>query len=394
MTDVLVVAGLSARMLAQSARAAAYGVDAIDLFGDLDTRAAASHWSSAGVPAGLEFDGRRLLGALAAAASRHAPARVVGWVAGNGFEGRPDLLQQGQAVLPLLGNSADTVRRVRDPATFFERLRALGIPQPELALEPPRGEGWLVKDAGSSGGLHVERFRHALQGAEPRPGSRRYFQREVAGEPMSALFLADGRRACMLGFSRQLVAALGERPFVHRGCVGPVALPAAVAQRLAGLLDALVEAFELRGLNSLDFLLAGDEFVVLELNPRPSASMAVHEAAPAGGLMAAHVAACSGHGLASPADVCGVRGFELLFAPRDVIVTLAQERAMAARAWCHDRPAAYTRIGCEQPLCSVSASAADETSLMRLLAQRRTEILALMERQHDRSERRPEHAGT
>ena len=373
----LVVAGLSARMLAESARAGGYRALALDLFGDLDTRAAAHEWRRIGDASRLLVDETCLLTALDAARAGGA----IGWVAGSGFEGRSELLDAGQKLLPLIGNSPQTVRRLRDPQHFFATLAQLGIPHPAVSHQLPAGPGWLAKDAWASGGWHVRRCAAAPEEVGSAAAAGRYYQREAPGIAMSVLFLAGSGEVRMLGFNRQRVRPLGGHPFVHRGCIGPRALPAALAARIEGMLVALSAAFELKGLNGLDFLLDGAEPAVLELNPRPTASMALHGAVLPGGLMRAHLAACRGEPLPAPIERGAgqaLHGFEVVFARRAGRVAASAVQAMAAAGWCHDRPAEETRFGWGDPLCSVSASGPDEASVEAQLAARRRSIHSMV----------------
>src|SRR5882724_10039129 len=153
--STLVVAALSARLLAQSAQRAGWRVVALDLFGDVDTCAAADEWHSIGDPATLRVDGDLFLAALESA---RAKADCIGWIAGAGFEPRPDLLDAGARVLPLLGNDRTTIERMRDPRRFFAVLAERQIPHPETTLDlPAQPLGWLVKDFATSGGWYVRR---------------------------------------------------------------------------------------------------------------------------------------------------------------------------------------------------------------------------------------------
>jgi predicted ATP-grasp superfamily ATP-dependent carboligase len=153
--NALAVAAISARMLAESAHDDDIGVVALDLFGDADTRRSSEEWIRIGEPSTLRIDGALLLSALAALVRQ---ARVSGWIAGPGFEGRPDLLEQGAALLPLIGTQAEAVRRVRDPRQFFGCLDELGIPHPAIRMDAPQeADGWLLKDAQGSGGWHIQR---------------------------------------------------------------------------------------------------------------------------------------------------------------------------------------------------------------------------------------------
>ncbi|WP_341647381.1 ATP-grasp domain-containing protein [Thauera humireducens] len=244
----LVIAATSARLLAEAARASGFEVIAIDVFGDVDTRAAARTWMPLGIPGRLAPEEDRLVAALRQCAT---PPRPVGWIAGSGFESAPGLLATGAGVLPLLGNLPGTVTQVRDPDDFFAALHRLGIPAPEISLAPPADPaGWLFKDAHACGGWHIRPAGRAPAGRGPGA----YFQREEAGTAMSALFLANGASALIVGFARQIVASLGRRPYVYRGCVGPVTLPPPHAGQVANAVSALTRHYGLRGLNGIDFL--------------------------------------------------------------------------------------------------------------------------------------------
>ena len=210
----IALAAYSARSLAACARASGFRAIALDLFGDQDTLALADAWYAIGGD-GLAIDADRLLAALHLLRARG----VLGWVAGSGFEAHGELLQAASAVLPLIGNGAELVRHVRTPVTFFAVLAELGIAHPPSQTAPPaRLSGWLLKDAHACGGWHIERLAQRA-GAPVRPGPGLHYQRELRGEAYSALFLADGREACVLGIAR-LSGLANLHPFVaetHQG---------------------------------------------------------------------------------------------------------------------------------------------------------------------------------
>ncbi|MGJ7506706.1 ATP-grasp domain-containing protein [Variovorax sp. GT1P44] len=362
----LAVVSISARMLAESAVADGLEVAALDLFGDADTRRACVEWHSIGDPASLSIDGDRLLTVLEALARRQ---RVTGWIAGAGFEGRPDLLERGAALLPLIGTQADAMRRVRDPQTFFGFLDARSIAHPAVRMTAPDdADGWLVKDAHGCGGWHIRRAA-----ASDTASAHRYFQREVPGRPMSATFIANGSDAAVLGFNQLIVRPLAGRPFVFCGSVGPVTLPAGVEERVTGALRALAAGFSLRGLGSLDFMRDGDAVDVLEVNPRPPATMALYGP----GTVAAHVRACA-QGELPPSRLQGasdiVRGTEVVFAPRRLWLDEPATQRLASRADCHDLPAGATAFQAGDPLCSVSASGTDAEHVRALLQRGREAV--------------------
>jgi len=210
-----------------------------------------------------------------------------------------------------------------------------------------------VKDAAGSGGWHI---RRAAEGSEGRTDTG-YWQREQPGEPMSALFLADGARARLVALNHLVVRPRGALPHVFHGAVGPVR-DDALARQLEEALSRLVPAFSLRGLASLDFLAHVGAPWLLELNPRPSATMVLHADAWPGGLLRAHVDAVQGRLPAGPpAHPPGMRGWLTVFSEERCRVGLGLAAELARSADCHDLPPPGARFARGEPVCSVSARA-------------------------------------
>ena len=369
---MLALAALSARALAEAAANEGLGAVALDVFGDADTRCVAREWHGIGAAGSLHIDGERFLAVLARLAQR---GDVRAWMAGSGFDGRPDLLERGAALLPLIGTPADGVRRVRDPHAFFSALDRHGIGFPPIAFDRPADPaGWLRKDAGSCGGWQV---RRATRGDDAGAGV--YWQRERRGEAHSATFIANGRDAVLLGVNRQGVQAIGDRPCVFSRLAGPVPVSDGVRRELTAIVRLLAGVFEVRGLASLDLLLAGERIEVLELNPRPPASLALYPRLGGVGVLTAHLQACE-QGLLPPPPGTDmpVRGVEILFAARTLEIDAPRAAALAALPGACDLPRAGTRIAAGDPLCSVRAEAADEARMNEQLAARRDAVRALI----------------
>ena len=345
---------------------------ALDVFGDADTRRAAARWMPIGEAASLRIDGERLLHALTTLAH---DGSVTGWIAGSGFEAQPDWLEAGARILPLLGTAAAGVRRVRDPQTFFGVLRANGIAHPPVCFAPPSVRGpWLHKNSAGCGGWQVRR------GADGQPGRGIHWQVERAGPPMSATFVANGEDAVVLGFNRQQVQAIGERPFVFAGVVGPVAPNEALQRSIGGAVRALAREFGVRGLASLDFVLHGDAAEVIELNPRPPASLALYPRVGGHGALHAHRVAClQGVLPAAPAVADGVRGIAIVFAPHALRLDEAAADRIAHWPGAHDLPHAGAVFMPGDPLCSLSARGIDTAQVQAILAQRCDALLQSLE---------------
>ena len=120
----------------------------------------------------------------------------------------------------------------------------------------------------------------------------------------------------------------------------------------------------------------GDGVKVLEVNPRPPASMALY----GHGIVAAHVRACVQGELprlpseANDFTVDTVRGTEVVFAPRRLWLDEPAALRLAARPGCHDLPNAGTGFETGDPLCSVSASGASAGHVRELLQRGRLAV--------------------
>jgi predicted ATP-grasp superfamily ATP-dependent carboligase len=336
-------------------------------------------WISIGEPSALRIDGERLLAALATSAREGA----TGWVVGSGFEGQPGWLEAGDRLLPLLGTAGTDVRRLRDPRTFFDFMRASGIAHPPTRFAAPdTPDRWLQKNGGGCGGWQV---RRVADGAPVAPARGRlgalYWQLERAGPAMSATFVANGEDAVVLGFNRQHVQAIGERPFAFAGVVGPVVPSEAMQHSISDAVRRLAAQFRVRGLGSLDFVLHGDTAEVIELNPRPPASLALYPRVGAAGPLQAHWRAClQGVLPPAPAPTDVVRGVEFVFAPRALRLDAAAAELIAQWPGAHDLPQAGGAFMPGDPLCSLSASGTDAVQVQAALTQRRETLLQSLER--------------
>jgi hypothetical protein len=365
MPPTLAAVALSARALAQAARRAGDPCVALDLFGDADTADAAVAMAPVRGDLDRGFDHGDMLGAL-----RSLRGRVAGVVYGTGFESVPDLLDEIGGILPLVGNNAATVRRVKDPAGLAALFAQAGLPHPQIARGTPPEDGneWLAKQEGGSGGEHVVPVDSCPRQPAVAGDPRLYFQRRVPGEALSALFLADGRhRALVIGFTTQWTSPALSAPYRFGGCAGPAPLPDSVARRIARACDALVEMTGLVGLNSLDLLIDGDVVHAIEINPRPGATLDVFDALCEPPLWRLHREGAVRGSLPDRVTLReGARAACILHAP----ARLSVDASLRWPAWVADRPAAGSEIEAAMPVCTVLASAADAGAARRRVEER------------------------
>ena len=343
--DTVLIAALSGRGLAASARRAGYLPLVADAFGDSDTAELAAHARQVTEAARIGFRAKPVFAALAELEAA-SPSPPIGLVLGSGFEDRPKLIAALSRRYPLIGNGAETIARAKNPAGFFALLDNLGIAHPATQLVPPSDTSrWLSKRVGGSGGTHI------VDAAAAERSPRRYYQRRVDGVPHSVLAVATRDGVHIVGISRQWTVGQGPRPFRYGGAVGPVQLPTAVDVSMRYAAEAVCAALSLVGLVAFDFLLVGDTPILSEVNPRPGATLDVFDDA-GGALFRAHVDACGDKTAALPVPR-GARAAAILYADRGPLTI----DAIRWPEWSADRPAPGTRVPRYRPIATVFAAA-------------------------------------
>jgi uncharacterized protein len=323
---VLVIA-VSARMLAELAVADGYEVVALDYFGDVDLRAVAP---------GTTGRSNDALAAIAADVDADAV------VYGAGFENRPDLVRQLADARELLGTAPERLADVRDPWAVSAAARAAGAHFPETRASATRdGGAWLRKPRLGGGGRGVRRWK----GGPPRAGE--ILQRHVPGLSCSAVAIADGRRAAVLGLTEQLHRSPG---FGWMGNVTPPRLPdlelAELDGQLRAVCDEVAVRFGVRGAFSVDAIWDGRHAWILEVNPRPPASLELFGP----GCFEAHVRGARGLDVPTGPALHGAKAKLVLFADRDVC---APEPGWWPEGLVRDVPHAGEAIKRGAPVCTL-----------------------------------------
>jgi uncharacterized protein len=355
----ILLVGVSARGLAESAVNSGYSVMALDAFGDLDLQGfCESHalLRDFGIPynaASLFQASRRL--------------RFDAAVYTSNLENYPQVVQRFARHHDLLGNPADTLRRVRDSAMLYHLLGGAGFEVPETIFHvngrratPERR--WLNKPIRSGGG---HRITFARAGGSPKRGF--ILQEYIAGLPCSASFVANGQQAVLLGMSEQLIGLteFGSQGFHYCGNLAPLAA-VEDSQQGPGILDQvrqiaglLTRTFGLVGVNGFDFILQDGRVFLTEVNPRYSASMELIEKACSLPIFDLHVRAVT-HGTLPEIDVASFSnahpprfyGKAILFAEKEV---LTPDTHRWLQAGIRDVPHPAERIRPGKPVCTLFA---------------------------------------
>ena len=351
----LLIAAISGRALAAAARCAGYRPFVADLFCDSDTVALSER--AVRIPGSLQagIDGRHLVATLTEMAGGEEPEALV---YGSGFESRPELLDELARHFPLAGSPAGTVRRVKDPEILAADCTALGIPHPPFRWDaPPDPENWMIKKVGGAGGSHVRRARDAAA----TPGS--YFQRFIRGRSISALFIGDGRSARIVGFSRQWASPIPAAPYRYGGAVRLKRFDTRQAETIGGWLSGLAARTGLIGLCSADFIRAGDGFHLVEVNPRPGATLDLFDSEQAP-LLKAHLNAGKGETAPLPRFADSMASM-IVYARR----ATEQFPAIAWPDWASDRQMPGTRLLSGDPVCTAFARGPNAAAARRAVVE-------------------------
>lgn len=346
----LVIAATSARGYAQAAVSSGYEVVTLDAFADADTQRIARQAFKLKMHAqGVDAeDFKRILAQISL-------DEVDGFLYGSLFDAQPELLSWVAARVPLLGNMPEVLEQVKGFG-FFKLLDELNITHPEVRLDVPEdAASWLSKKLGGSGGTHI---KPANQGEAGGYFQKIYYQKKMAGKPVSMLFVAEGKMAQLIGFNQQFVAPTADMLYRFAGAVSGIDLPALAQQQFGLAAQQLTATMGLRGINSLDAILDGETLWILELNPRLSATFHLYP-----NLFAAHMQGCTGN----------LTGFSLQQAPAKAQLILYADDAVEIPIdfvwpdWVADIPsvvdkASSVKIAQNAPVCTVLAEAENADS--------------------------------
>ena len=388
----LIVVGATARAFACSARRAGWSVHAADLFGDADLRAAATTVVAA--TGGASGYPTSLLDAV-------ATFPRVPWCYTGALENHPQLIATLSATRPLLGTSPAAARAVRSPRQLADVVRGVSLGFPDTffnASGVPRDGTFIVKPLASAGGRGIARWDPATG---HRDSNTHLWQRRIDGESWTTAFVIDRHGLARLwGASRQLVG-LGwchARPYAYCGSldVPLLTLPPQLRSQFDRLGRALAEAFAALGLIGLigaDLVVDPSGHVhVIEINPRPTASMELVERSTGESLAAVHLRACGAEPplpRAVPRALPWLQGKAVLFAPRDILIDAGTSKALqiacrsssdtdSDRPALADIPCTGTSIPGGAPLLTIFAAGDGHADLLDRLQRRAAAVEAIV----------------
>ncbi|UCE28928.1 MAG: ATP-grasp domain-containing protein [Candidatus Bathyarchaeota archaeon] len=310
------VIGIDLVSLANSAKKAGYQVYAVDYFGDLDLQSACigfesiikqklakscSHLESNFKPEAF----------LKLAESLLQENKIDEILLSSGLDDWYDVLCQLSDSVPILGNSPETIRSVREKPRFFEELERLGIRHPETAMasevseaekiaaeigypvvmKPSRGFGGVgIRIAGNPGELNHE-FEKV-----PMFDDSILIQKHVAGTHCSISFIASHSDTKILTINEQLVGqpdTFQSEPFAYCGNIVPLHSANLVSEECEHLVRKIASHFGLVGSNGIDLVVSKENKpCVIEVNPRFQGTLECVERVLGINLVNAHINAC------------------------------------------------------------------------------------------------------
>ena len=353
------IAGFSTRSLAESAARTGFEVVSLDYFGDSDQRALVENHS-------LKRDyGQAYSASTLAEAGRKL--RTDALVYTSSLENHPQVVADLAADRLLLGNGPDVLRQVRDWGILRVFCDKAGIATATTLLPGEEGLAdpalrWLRKPLRGGGGRDIRAW-------DGTPLDEHHLlQAHVDGTPASAAFVADGEKALVLGMTEQLIGReeLGSEGFAWCGNILPLDLRemegAALRREIARMTCRLTERFGLKGVNGIDFVVSSDagrrpKPVLIEVNPRYTASMELMEWAGGISMFSLHVKAAQGL-LSIPSDVPRLGPTALSFG-KAIVYALSDVTVPDTKKWVdlgrRDVPYPGERIEAGHPVCTVLA---------------------------------------
>lgn len=275
----LIILGASARAACFSAKRAGLTPYWIDQFGDFDLRS--------------EFKGQVI-------EPESYPQGLVDcikdtaklpFIYTGAMENHLSVLEILEKQRPLLGNSAQVCRAVRNPERLQACYDAAGIARPEVSRRAMANGFWLRKPLHGAGGRDIQTYQ-----LNQETGDTFYLQEFIDGQAQAGVFLGNGREACLIDVSQQLIGEsfLNAASYSYCGSIGPLHIAEEEKVQWCEIGKALASEFGLRGLFCVDAICRQGIIYPLEINPRYSASVEVLEPGIGFPLLLAHWKACEG----------------------------------------------------------------------------------------------------
>jgi len=289
----------------------------------------------------------------------------------GGMENRPDFIQRRIDQGMLCGVTGDMLRQLRSLVSWqrWASESRIGWPTTVQDLSDPRldsvrSESWMLKPVGRAGGVHVRAIA-SLEGLDRvanlglDPGSPTsdlwYLQEYVPGISIGVSYCTDSNgnpesngttesteppRTRIVGIARSILSEELDAPlpWIYRGSLAPYSVSPTVLASLGRFATTVAQSTGIRGLWQADFQIDPEgQLWLLEINPRWSASMELHEILQGYSWITEHVRIlCNGasKSVPSPGSPAGQQVAKgIVYAPHEMHLSVAQVDRLGRSGW-------------------------------------------------------------
>ena len=280
----------------------------------------------------------------------------------GGMENQPDFIQRRIDQGMLCGVTGEMLRQLRSIESWqrWASESRIGWPTTVQDLSDPRLESirsgsWMLKPAGRAGGVHVRAIA-SLEGLEheaklaPDPGNPTanlwYLQEYIPGISIGVSYCTESSvsteppRTQIVGIARSILSEELDAPlpWIYRGSLAPYSVSPTVHASLERFAKTVAQSTGIRGLWQADFQIDPQgQLWLLEINPRWSASMELHEILQGFSWITEHVRIlCNGasKGVPRRGSSAGQQVAKgILYAPHGMHLSVAQVDRLWGSGW-------------------------------------------------------------
>jgi predicted ATP-grasp superfamily ATP-dependent carboligase len=293
----------------------------------------------------------------------------------GGMENRPDFIQRRIDQGMLCGVTGDMLRQLRSLESWqrWASESRIGWPTTVQDLSDPRldsvrSESWMLKPVGRAGGVYIraiaslERLDHVANlGLDPGSTTSSltsnlwYLQEYVPGISIGVSYCTGSNenpesngntqsseppKTRIVGIARSILSEELDAPlpWIYRGSLAPYSVSPSVLASLERFATTVAQSTGIRGLWQSDFQIdPKGQLWLLEINPRWSASMELHEILEGYSWITEHVRIlCNGasKGVPSPGSPAGQQVAKgIVYAPHGMHLTVAQVDRLWRSGW-------------------------------------------------------------
>jgi len=293
----------------------------------------------------------------------------------GGMENRPDFIQRRIDQGMLCGVTGDMLRQLRSLESWqrWASESRIGWPTTVQDLSDPRldsvrSESWMLKPVGRAGGVYIraiaslERLDHVANlGLDPGSTTSSltsnlwYLQEYVPGISIGVSYCTGSNenpesngntqsteppRTRIVGIARSILSEELEAPlpWIYRGSLSPYSVSPSVLASLERFAKTVAQSTGIRGLWQADFQIdPKGQLWLLEINPRWSASMELHEILEGYSWITEHVRIlCDGasNRVPSPGSPAGQQVAKgIVYAPHEMHLSVAQVDRLGRSGW-------------------------------------------------------------